>query len=125
MAIIIITIISTVVGLVLNSIYSNKYNVSAIHWGAFAAQCVFMALALLSLPNPDISGWFILWVVCSVIAYTIALVVCRVQAIGAGAGQTDIVIAMLAQAVLPLGVALIIVILIALVLLAMGNNKKK
>ena len=125
MAIIVITIISTVAGMVLNSIYSNKYNASAIHWGGFAAQCVFVALALLTLPNPDVSGWFILWVVCTIVAYTVALTVCRIQALNAGAGQTDLVIAMAAQAILPLGVALIVVILIAFVIMATGSNKRK
>ena len=125
MTIIVITIVSTVAGVVLNSIYSNKYNISAVHWGGLAAQCVFMALTLLTFPNQDISGWFIFWVICTIIAYLVALIGCRVQALNAGAGQTDMVIAMVAQAILPLGVALIIVILIAFVIMSMGNKKKK
>ena len=123
MAIVIITILSTVIGLVLNAIYDNKYASPAIHWGGFAVQCVFMFLALLTLPNPDVTGWFLLWVVCALVAYTIGIVLCRQQAILAGAEKGDVIKAIIAQVVLPFGVAIVAIIVVGIFLGAFSKKK--
>lgn len=125
MALIVVTILSTLIGLVLNSFYEEKYYTPAINWAGFALQCVFMFLALLTFPDPDVSGWFIAWLIALIVSYVIGLLGCREQAIKAGAERGDMIKAMIAQAILPFGIAVIVIIVIALILGVFSGKKKK
>ncbi len=123
--IIIITIIACVFGYCANSYYQNKYTIPAVDVGMLIIQCIFMVLAMLTLPNPDVTFWFVLWVVLLIGSYIVAIFVCKQQCSNVGATRNDTILAILAQTVIPLGVALFIIILIALVLSSTGGGKKK
>ena len=117
-------IICPIVGWILNNQYTEKYGNMAINWIGFAAQCVFLMLMLFTWPNPEPSGWFILWLVLTIISYEVALVFCYKQAKAIGADNSDIKKAMVAQAITPVGVAIIILIVIAAMFGAFSKSKK-
>ena len=124
MAIIVIIIVSAVTGFLLNAMYENKYATPAINWAMFAIQCVFLIFDFFTWPNPDVTGWFVLWMICTVISFILALLVCRSQAVETGANNADIIKAMIAQMILPFGVALVIFIAIAYIMGAFSKEKK-
>jgi hypothetical protein len=123
--IIAVTIVACIFGYVANSIYENKYGTPAVNWAMIVIQCVFMLCALLTFPNPDITGWFILWCLLLTISYVLAIVVCWQECLKVGATQGDKVLAILAQTILPLGMALLIIAVMVLIFGGSGNKKKK
>ena len=120
-----ITLICCASGYYLNHAYSDKYGESAIQWEPFALQFICVSGALLTFSEIEVSGWFILWSIGSVISYAIGLSMCREHAIKQNAGQNDIICAMIAQALLPLGSALLFIIIIAMFFVNTNNKKRK
>ena len=120
-----VTIIATVVGYLLNLSYQNKYNEPAIVWVPFGMQALFVALMLLTWPNYEPSCWFIAWTILAIISYVIGFITCKAHAKLQSANSTDMWLAVAAQLILPLGVALVIVIIFAIVFMSMGGGKKK
>ena len=123
--IIAVTIISCVAGYVINANYERKYQEPAIIWPAFAVQAFFVLCMLLTWPNPEPTTWFIIWLILSLVSYVIAFIMCKSHAESQHAASSDIWLAIIAQMILPLGVALVAIILIAMVLGVMGGGKKK
>jgi hypothetical protein len=93
--------------------------------GMIIIQSMFMFLALLTLPNQDVSGWFVLWMVLLIVSYIVAIVVCKQQCESCGSIKKDTTIAILAQIVIPLGAALLVIILIVLVMSGSGKKRRK
>ena len=123
--IIAITLISCAAGLGLNALYENKYNEHAIIWIPFGFQSFFLLCMLITWPNPEPTTWFCIWTTLTLIAYALGVVLCRMHAIGQGAKGMDVLIAVFAQCLLPLAVAIIVVIVIAIMFGAVGDKKKK
>ena len=119
------SIISCLYGYFANNYFEGKYSTPAVNIGMIVIQSVFMLLAMLTLPNPDVTGWFVLWTVLLTISYLVAIVVCKQQCESCGAIKKDTIIALLAQILIPLGVALLIIILIVLVMGGSGKKKRK
>lgn len=89
-AIIVITIIACVGGYVLNKGFEDKYFEPGIQWAPFALQCLFVFLAALTIPDSYVSGWFILWVICTIVSYALGLYMCYHHAITLNAEKKDI-----------------------------------
>lgn len=110
----IITIISGIIGIIFNRQFQNKYFESALDLGWCIVQSILVFCVLITMPNPDITGWFILWCLVTVISYMIGLSSCRQRAILVDAEIRDIKKIMAAQFLLPIGAALILVIILFL-----------
>ena len=113
-------------GFLLNSMYAKKYGVPAIQWKLFALQFICIGGALMQLPGDEMSLRFLFWIIASVISCAAALWMCRQHAKwmcrqhakSQQAGLGDTVVAMAAQAILPVGAA--VVILMAAGMIAFG-----
>ncbi len=123
--IIAITIVSCIIGYVLNVNYGGKYHESAVVWPAFVAQAFLVMCMLLTWPNPEPTTWFFIWTVLTVVSYVIAIVACKSHAESQHATKADVYLAILSQIILPLGVALVIIIIIGMMLGVIGGGKKK
>jgi DMSO/TMAO reductase YedYZ heme-binding membrane subunit len=82
-----------------------------------------MVFTLINLPNGDVSGWFILGVFLVVVTYVIAFIFCKRNVEKVGAEGRDVIKAVAAQFLIPIGVVLFIFLIIAM--LCSSNNKKK
>lgn len=123
--IIVVTILSCIIGYVINVNYEGKYREPAVIWAAFVAQAFFVLCMLFTWQNPEPTTWFIIWLILSVVSYVIAFIMCRSHAKSQHAVSSDVWLAIIAQMILPLGVALVAIIFIAMVLGVMGGGKKK
>ncbi len=123
--IIVITIVACLYGYFANSYYQGKYNAPAADIGMLIIQSFFMLCVFLTIPNPDISGWFILWTILLIISYIVALLVCKQQCLKDSADKKDTIIALLTQAITPLGVALLIMVVIAIITGSSGKKKRR
>ncbi len=123
--IIAVTIVSCVAGYVINANYASKYQEPAVIWPVFAAQAFFVLCMLFTWPNPEPTTWFIIWTILTLLSYVGAFVMCKQHAVSQNAAQKDVWLAIIAQFVLPLGVAIVVLILIAMVLGVFGGGKKK
>ncbi len=123
--IIAITVVSCIVGYLINANYQGKYREPAVVWPAFVAQAFLVTCILLTWPNPEPTTWFFIWMVLTVVSYVIAIVVCKSHAESQHATKADVYLAILAQIILPLGVALVVIIIIGMVLGVIGGGKKK
>ncbi len=123
--ILIIMVASCAIGYLLNSSYENTYREPAVNWPVFALQAFFLLCALLTWPKPDVTGWFIAWCILTVIAYIIAFIACRQHSVGQNATKQDIYKALAAQMILPIGTAIVLILIIAMILGALGGGKKK
>ncbi len=122
--IIVVTILSTVTGITLNKQFEGDYYEAAIDVPWCVLQSIFLFCALMTVPNPDVTGWFVFWCVGTVIFYMCGLSSCKKHAIAVGAKPEDITKAMFAQFVLPIGAALVLVIIVAIIF-SSGKKKKK
>ena len=86
-------------GFVLNSMYAKKYGEAAVQWKLFALQVICIGGALTQFPGDKLSLRFLFWLIASVVSCAAGLWMCR-------AGDT--VVAMAAQAILPVGAAVLI-----------------
>ncbi|ADL36512.1 hypothetical protein bpr_IV148 (plasmid) [Butyrivibrio proteoclasticus B316] len=123
--ILVIMIGSSAVGYYFNRSYEDKYGEPAINWAAFVLQALFILCALFTWPNPDVSFWFIVWCLLSLISYVVAVIACKQHAEQQGALREDIKKAIAAQILLPVGTAIVILLAIAMVLGVLGGGKKK
>lgn len=119
---ILLTIISTVAGWILNKNFKEIYSIDAIHVCGFVFQTIGVFCILLTIEH--ISIWLILAVAFTTVSYIYALQACKMQAISINASDEDINKAMLAQAILPFGVAVILLLLIAWIMGAFSGKKK-
>ncbi len=105
-------------GFLLNSIYAKKYGNPAIQWKPCALQCICIGGTLTQFPGDEMSLRFLFWIIASVVSCAAGLWLCRQHAKGQLAGPGDTVLAMAAQAILPLGAA--VVFLLAAGMIAFG-----
>ncbi len=123
--ILIIMIGACAIGYFLNSSYENIYHEPAINWGMLAIQAFFILCALITWPNPDVTVWFVIWCILTIISYIIAFIVCKQHAKQQNAARPDVNKAIAAQMILPIGTAIVVLLIIAMVLGAFGGGKKK
>ena len=105
-------------GFLLNRVYAKKYGNPAIQWKPCALQFICIAGALTQFPGDEMSLRFLFWIIASMISCAAALWMCRQHAKSQHAGLGDTVVAMAAQAILPVGAA--VVILMAAGMIAFG-----
>ena len=105
-------------GFVLNSMYAKKYGEAAVQWKLFALQVICIGGALTQFPGDKLSLQFLFWLIASVISCAAGLWMCRQYARRQQAGAGDTVVAMAAQAILPFGAAVLI--LLAAGMIAFG-----
>ncbi|HBX75471.1 MAG TPA: hypothetical protein DEG55_04945 [Acidaminococcaceae bacterium] len=104
-----------VAGFVLNSRYSNKYGEAAVQWRPFVLQFVFLCGVLSQLPGDGISCWFLFWAIGVVISCAAGLWMCRQHAKRQQAGADDTVAAMAAQVILPIGIAIVVLLVAGMI----------
>ena len=119
---IIISIVCCIFGYYLNREYEDKYHEPAIQWGFFALQFIFVSGVLIESPRNGFSGWPLFWFIGAVVTYVMGLWFCKKHAENQNAETADVMYAMLAQAILPLGSALVVLVILALVF-SLGENK--
>ena len=105
-------------GLVLNRMYAKKYGEAAVQWKLFALQAICIGGALTQFPGDEVSFQFLFWLIASVVSCAAGLWLCRQHAKRQQAGPGDTIVAMAAQAILPVGAA--VVILLAVGMIAFG-----
>ena len=102
-------------GFILNSTYAKKYGKPAIQWKLFALQLICICGALTQIPDNGLSFKFLFWTAAAVSAYAAGLWKCRERANHLEAEPADVAGAMTAQAVLPIGSALLIMMLAGII----------
>ncbi len=105
-------------GYLLNRMYAKKYGDPAIQWKPCSLQFICIGGTLTQFPGDEMSLRFLFWIIASVISCSAALWMCRQHAKSQQAGLGDTVVAMAAQAILPVGAA--VVILLAAGMIAFG-----
>lgn len=118
-------VVFIVTGKIFDAQFEEKYSESALDKGWCMIQGIFVAGALLTLPGPDITGWFIFWCAGGVIAYIAGLSFCKQRAISMGAGTRDVKKIMAAQFLLPAGSALLFLIILIMIFGQKKRKKKK
>ena len=116
---IILSVICCVVGFFLNRTYAKKYGEAAVQWKLFVLQVIGIGGALTQLPGNEISFRFLFWITVTLLSYGAGLWQCRQHAKRQQAGPDDTVVAMAAQAILPVGAAAVI--LLAVGMIAFGS----
>lgn len=101
--IMVLSVIGCVLGFFLNRTYGKKYGEPAIQWGPCILQVLVTGVALARFPEHGMSRRFLFWLVLLAAAYAFGLRECRKHAEKQKAAPGDIVSAMIAQTVLPLG----------------------
>lgn len=116
LAIIITSVVCFAGGYLLNRDFQEKYQESGIVWPPCIVQCICVFLVLITLPSDsdEPSAWFIIFLLCAIVSYIWGILSCRNHARGLSADDAGIVKALIAQAMLPFGIALIIMIFLAL-----------
>ena len=114
----VLSVICCVLGVFLNRSYAKKYGEAAVQWKLCALQFICIGGALIQLPGDEMSLQFLFWIVASVISCAAGLWLCQQHAKRQQAGPGDTVVAMAAQALLPFGAA--VVILLAAGMIAFG-----
>ena len=105
-------------GFLLNRMYAKKYGDPAIQWKPCALQFICIAGALTQFPGDEMSLRFLFWIIASVVSCAAGLWMCRQHAGRQQAGAGDTVVAMAAQAILPVGAAVLV--LLAAGMIAFG-----
>ncbi len=105
---IVLSVICCVIGFFLNRTYATKYGEAAVQWKLFVLQVIGIGGALTQLPVNEISLCFLFWITVTLLSYGAGLLLCRQHAKRQQAGPSDTVIAMAAQALLPVGAAVVI-----------------
>jgi hypothetical protein len=98
--------------------YAKKYGEAAVQWKLFALQAICIGGALTQFPGDEVSFQFLFWLIASVVSCAAGLWLCRQHAKRQQAGPGDTIVAMAAQAILPVGAA--VVILLAAGMIAFG-----
>ncbi len=111
-----LSVTGCVLGFFLNRAYAKKYGDAAIQWKPFVLQFICIGGALSQLPGDEVSFRFLFWITACVAAYAIGLWLCRQHAKKQQAEPGDTVCAMTAQAVLPFGAALAVIMIAGMVL---------
>ena len=123
--IILATIICCAVGYSLNKDFNTKYGQPGIDYLSLVLQCTFVLAVMCTWPRSEVSGWFVLWTVCLIISYIWGIYRCQKHAIAIGSDSDDISKAVVAQCILPVGVALVIIIVLAIAVRQDNKRKKK
>ena len=119
---IIISIVCCIFGYYINREYEDKYHEPAIRWGFFALQFIFVSGVLIEPPRNGFSGWPLFWLIGAIVTYVIALWFSKKHAENQNAEKTDVIYAMIAQAILPFGSAAVVLVILALVF-SLGENR--
>jgi Ca2+/Na+ antiporter len=115
-------IISVVLGLRLNWSFEKKYSSSAIQAGPCLLQCIAIGIVLWNWPVGDVQPWFWVGIVLVVLTYAFAFVFCKRNAVESGATDSDVIKAIVAQFLLPVGVVVLIFVIIGM---SADRRKKK
>ena len=100
------TIADSLLGFFLNRAYAKQYGEAAVQWGPFALQLIFTGAVLANLPGDELSYGLIICLIGLAASYVFGWWKCWKHAKGQNAGGSYIAAALTAQAVLPLGLAL-------------------
>ena len=119
---IIVAFVFTATGKVFDEQFQEKYSESALNMVMCVIQGIFIACALLTLPNPSVTVWFILWCAGVIISCIVGVSLCKQRAISLGAESRDIKKIMVAQFILPIGAVLLFIIILMIIF---GKEKKK
>lgn len=100
----VLSVVGCVLGFYLNRTYAKKYGEPAIQWGPCVLQVLVTGGALARFPEHGVSHRFLFWLAALAAVYAFGLWECRKHAAKQQAAPGDMVSAMIAQTVLPLGV---------------------
>ena len=109
-----LSVIGCVLGFFLNRAYVSKYGEAAVQWKPFILQFICTGGALSQLPGEEVSVRFLFWIIAAVLSYAAGLWFCGRHAKKQKAESGDTVCAMAAQAVLPFGAALLVMMLVGM-----------
>lgn len=123
MWVMIIMVASLIAGYVLNKSFDEKYGSSALQLGYLVLQTVCLCIAIFSINGP---WWLIIIGFASTIfSYYCGLTACKNFAVMIEAEEGDIKKAVAAQALIPLGAALTVVLIVALFLRGGKSSSRK
>ena len=101
--------------------YSEEYMESPVLMGPLILQGSCLIVTLMNWPDPKVEIWFVIGLIATIASYAYGLLACWKSAIEITEGNTkEAKLAVLAQALLPTGVVLLVVFL---VIMASGGRK--
>lgn len=114
LVIIIIMIIALVAGYICNNSFKSISGEDGFQTIPGIFQIFFLVITLLNIPNPDITRWFIVGLVGTIVSYAIAIIICYKMAEENGAlGMTAYIMAIMSQILIPISAALVVVMILA------------
>lgn len=121
--IIVIMVVSLVVGYFCNKSFNDINGEDGFLVLPGIVQAVFLLILLINIPNPDVTTWFIVGIIGTLLSYAVAIALCYRSADENGAiDVSDYAKAIAAQVLLPLGSTILIIVII--VLLTNRKNKR-
>ncbi len=125
LVILIIMVVALVVGYLCNNSFKKINGEDGFLILPGVIQTICLIVTFLNIPNPDITGWFIGGLVCTIISYIVAIIMCYKAADENGAFEvSEYVRAILAQILIPLSAALLIIFVLA-ILISRKERKKR
>ena len=121
----IISVIAFAIGFTFDKIYESYYFESGVNYVSLIIQTVCIVAAVLTYSNTDMGVWFSIAVFGGIISYITGFICCWKQAHNIHASKIHTMMAMIAQAVLPLGFAILIIFIIAYIMGRLSGNKRK
>ena len=109
-----VMIASIAIGAYLNKSFEEEYGVQAILLVPCLLHCVALAVLFLNWPNPDVTLWCAFGIVGVILTYSGAFILCKKKAIDVGASESDMIKAIASQFLMPIGVVLLVIVVIAL-----------
>jgi len=107
--------ICCIAGYILNSTYAKKYGEPAIQWKLFALQFICTCGVLIQIPGDELSLKFLFLLAVAISAYAAGMWKCRECAKLLGAEPADVAGAITAQAVFPIGLALLVMMILGMI----------
>ena len=123
--VLILSVAAFIVGLVLDAEYHKNYHATSVNEGTMVVQSIFVALFALTFPTNDVTIWFVLSIIGVTTSYTVGLTLCWKDAKSIHADRKHMIMEMAAQALMPLGFALLIIIVLQMILGSKNGNRKK
>ena len=124
--IIIIMIVSLVTGYLCNKSFNDINGEDGFLVLPGIVQAVFLLILLLNIPNPNVTTWFIVGVIGTILSYIVAIILCYRSADENGAiNVSEYVKAIVAQVLLPLGSAILIIVIIVLLVNRKNNRRNR
>lgn len=124
--ILIVMLVSLIVGYLCNKSFNEINGEDAFQVWPGIIQALFTVMLLLNIPNPDLNKWFIVGLIGTIVSYVVAIILCYKAADENGAIDiSDYAKAIASQILLPLGTAILFIVVVLLLISRKQKTKRK